>query len=257
MLLVFLLIQIITESLPISSSGHVALARCWAQYYGYSTDFPPAALWAAHGITAFLMLLLLIPQWLPMVVHPVRLCPFIMRLFWYGLGAETITVILYGLCTYLGAEMLPLWLGYSLLACVFASLFWCNPHTELKLSPLWSWFLLGCVQGIAVIPGLSRLGITYSMARWLGYSARHAWIMSCTLALPLFIGMSFVGIILLDAQSWLVLTSPTSLFAVCIATCCAAVALWSTRWLMLHKSVQYIMVYALFLAYVAARNSCR
>ena len=45
--------------------------------------------------------------------------------------------------------------------------------------------ILGVVQGIALLPGISRMAITYATARWLRFSPRLAFELSCAIQWPL------------------------------------------------------------------------
>jgi undecaprenyl pyrophosphate phosphatase UppP len=55
-------------------------------------------------------------------------------------------------------------------------------------------FILGLVQGIALLPGISRLATTYAAARWLGMQPRKAFEVSWLIAVPLFFAASMQGI---------------------------------------------------------------
>ena len=57
-----------------------------------------------------------------------------------------------------------------------------------KAYSFFSSFLIGCAQAIAIIPGISRSGITISMALFLGLSSKDAARFSFLIAIPIIIG---------------------------------------------------------------------
>lgn len=191
MLIFLLIIQIITESLPISSSGHVALAQGFLQQHGYDVLVPSALLWLVHGITLLLMLFIMRRSWWPLLCHPWRMRAMIVRMALYGLCAEVITVVVYGALYARVHSCDGLALGFLITTLVLWSLKFCKNVPQ--YSSLFVWIMVGVAQGVAVIPGCSRLALTYAMARWLGYSGRHALALSFTMALPLFAAASVYG----------------------------------------------------------------
>ncbi len=54
--------------------------------------------------------------------------------------------------------------------------------------------ILGCVQGCALLPGISRLASTYVVARLKGISHQAAFFFVCAMQLPLFTGAAVVGV---------------------------------------------------------------
>jgi len=45
--------------------------------------------------------------------------------------------------------------------------------------------IIGIAQGIALLPGISRLGITYVTGRWLGLTSKMSFLFSLTIAWPI------------------------------------------------------------------------
>lgn len=174
------LLQIITESLPISSSTHV---------YFFATDtISRTTLWVAHLPTA------LIALW------DVR--THLKHHSWYSLvrftgitTAITVTAagVLASLASYI--HLFKPWQGLSITACLLLyqstqkegtkSL----PHTIPLRTALW----IGCAQGLAQLPGISRLAFVYTIATQLGYRHEDAWFLTWLSAIPLFSAASFVG----------------------------------------------------------------
>lgn len=169
-------IQVILESLPISSSGHLKLL---------GAELSRGCEYLMHGPTIIVLSAYLAPRGLCIIRHLTRTLPLIYHMFWWGFIAECITVVCYVLAQ-LVSPIFPLWLGFLLTG---AALF------STKYAPsggaCLSWrhaACIGAVQGFAGIPGISRLASTYSAGVWLGIPARVSFLFSCMIQLPLMIG---------------------------------------------------------------------
>jgi len=83
----------------------------------------------------------------------------------------------------------PLGVGFAVTALSLASLTWCTKDRgSLTMAKM---IVLGVVQGCALLPGVSRFASTYTAARWLSLSPRHALETAWIIQMPL-MGVSFV-----------------------------------------------------------------
>lgn len=57
---------------------------------------------------------------------------------------------------------------------------------------LWEYLLIGAVQGLAVLPGISRLGLTLCMGLWLGLNWYEALRLTFILAIPVILGANIL-----------------------------------------------------------------
>lgn len=73
--------------------------------------------------------------------------------------------------------------GFIVTACLLTSTLWLEPGTLLSPS-LPGALLLGVAQGLAVVPGISRSGFTIVVALWLGLRAERAFELSMLMSLP-------------------------------------------------------------------------
>lgn len=73
--------------------------------------------------------------------------------------------------------------GFVVTACVLTSSLWTKPGT-LTSPSLSGALLLGMAQGLAVVPGVSRSGITIVLGLWLGLRAERAFELSVLMSLP-------------------------------------------------------------------------
>lgn len=186
------IVQGITEFLPVSSSGHLMLMQ------------------ALLGIDDLHKLV-----FFDLVCHAGTLLAIVIVFFQrltalLGKDRETLFRIAIGTLPLFGvAAVLPhveklfgtpawLWMGFFITAALLLI-----PGKEMPAAVLhqYRWrnaFLVGCVQGIAVIPGISRSGSTISGARFLGFPKLEAAEFSFFLVIPAILG----GIILKLTQGY-------------------------------------------------------
>lgn len=195
-----IIIQIITESLPISSSGHLAL---FGIITGFSAhDIVPRlganVSWLMrqltmrsvdhflHGPTCIIVALFFRNRWIALLKYWRKTMPMIFKLILYVGIADLIT----GLC-FIGLRCapiasFPLGLGFAITALLLGSLLICpdNKSESLTASKM---ILLGAAQSFALLPGVSRFACTYTAARWLSLSPRHALETSWMIQMPLMV----------------------------------------------------------------------
>ena len=184
-------VQIIVESLPVSSSGHLLLLQ---QLYG----LPPLTAtveYLLHGPTVVMLAFYFRQQWIPIVMHMRRYQNVIKHLFMFGFCAELTTVVLYFFMKQYVQSYVPLWFGFL----ITASALFLTRHKSLSVQvyePLtfYKMIVIAAVQGIAALPGLSRLGLTYSVGLWLGLTPRKSFLTSCMLQWPLILAGFLYGL---------------------------------------------------------------
>ena len=177
-LLFLALIQSLTEFLPISSSGHLVLAKLW----GFSEQelFTDVAL---HVGTLVAVVLYFRRDILEMLsLKNLRLG---LQLF-----VATLPVMLLGLLIHFGHINLPRGgIVIGICSIVFGWLLWkvdekypCHrkiDQMEYK-DALW----IGLAQMLALLPGTSRSGITMTCARWRGFKREESARFSMLLSIP-------------------------------------------------------------------------
>lgn len=175
------LIQLITESFPVSSSGHVKL-------FGSLLHSPisDAELYFLHAPTIIILALFLRKRWWLLLRHPWR-CRFVIgRLMLLGLCAEIPTALIYLFFQKFSCEWFPLWLGFALTSVLLLTLLIVQKKKRFSSRiALLQATILGIAQGVALLPGISRLGSTYVIGRWLGLSSKISFLFSLTIAWPL------------------------------------------------------------------------
>ena len=252
--------QIIVESLPISSSTHVELIQ---QFLGIR--LPAFFDHFAHGPTMIIILLMFWDAWLvPMrmlwrvVLRWLRCrCAFaalpyshrrLLLLFGTIAGfvflADGVTAAFYvALGRWLKQpQQVPsdvmMICGLMVTAGLLFSLRWCkststNVHNGSVSLTNTKALVLGLVQGLAQMPGISRFASTFVMARWLGISPRRSLQFSFLMFFPLIVAAFFINglpAVLLHAEGRALFTLPFGL-ALTIASIVAYVVFkFACRW---------------------------
>ncbi len=173
------IVQGASEFLPISSSGHLLLLEKLG--IGHESLFFNIMV---HVGTLVAVLIALRKTWLPILKHPVQ------KTTGYILLACAPTVALALIFKYLAPSLISgrlLGFGFVLTACLLtATEMFKKPQTMLlngKKS-----ILTGVLQGIAVLPGVSRSGATISALRLQGIDKTEAANFSFLLSIPIIIG---------------------------------------------------------------------
>jgi len=178
---VYITVALIAESFPISSSGHLVLL---SRFMGNASgSFISAYDHLLHGPIALGVAFFFYPRW-RFLLHPWRARHIIVKLIVLGCITESITTLFYLIFSQFSISRFPLSLGFCITAALLYSLRWCPKKTTRSFD--WrSALMLGCVQSLALLPGISRFGATFVTARWLSFSAQKAFDLSFLLLVPL------------------------------------------------------------------------
>ena len=178
-LFLWILIQIIGESLPISSSGHVQLMQKIGNISlqdAWIVDF------LLHGPTIIILLLYFFSSWWNMIFPAQKFKEAVFFLF----IADSITTIFWALkiSSYSLVQSYFLPIGFFITAlCLYFSYY-------IKGDKTFAWskkdaVILGLVQSVSLLPGISRFAATYWAGIWLGYEKRIAVVISFFIQMPL------------------------------------------------------------------------
>lgn len=187
------LLQALGEFLPISSSAHLALLPYFRgmEYQGLAFDV------MLHAATLLAVLLYFAKDWFVLIKDGLtRPTTQEGRKLWY-LAAATVPAAIAGLLLNDLAENTfrnPLMIAVCLM--VFACLLgWAdkkgrkNPDTPILFSTL---MIIGCAQALALMPGVSRSGITITAALVLGLSRSTSARISFLLSTPIIGGATLL-----------------------------------------------------------------
>jgi undecaprenyl-diphosphatase len=206
LLYVWILMQIMIESLPVSSSSHVTLVQKIFEKYGYSPDTFTQS-WVIdfilHGPTMVILLVYFFKPWWKMVFgqRSIDFKIFLQKSTWQSLAAplifigiaDFITVIFWwsGIAQsfFITHYFLPV--GFMFTAIILYS----SSRASVTRSVNWSFkdaVIIGCAQAISLLPGISRFASTYGAGRLLcRYDASTSFALSFLIQLPL-IGAGFI-----------------------------------------------------------------
>lgn len=189
------LLQALGEFLPISSSAHLVLLPYFRgmEYQGLAFDV------ILHAATLLAVLLYFAKDWFVLVkeglTNPSSKDG---RMLWY-LAAATVPAGLAGLLFKDWAEHAfrnPLMMAACLM--VFACVLWWadrkGGHNDGRQITFKTLMLIGCAQALAIMPGVSRSGITITAALLLGLSRSASARISFLLSAPIIAGAAAVEI---------------------------------------------------------------
>lgn len=192
-------IQGLTEFLPVSSSGHLALAELL-----FGLDEGGLTLNVMlHAGTLLATLIVLRRRLSPAVVDGVRSLVRPSRFSETQGGRDALVVILASLPTaiigLLLRDAVERWtrsplvvgLGFVLTTALLLSTRWVRPG-ERDVPTVIGALAIGLSQGLAVLPGVSRSGSTIALALWLGVRPDRAFELSMLISLPAVFGAVLV-----------------------------------------------------------------
>lgn len=186
MLFLYLLsiIQIVLESVPVSSSGHCMLLGVF-----YNQIIVKELIYLLHIPTIMVLVLFYREIICDIWCYKKYYFPYvIVTLFLVGLS-DMITIAWFVIFGQLVPPMITqsfysLVVGFCITTLLLFSLIWCvgNKRSFLTFRDA---LILGCVQGLALLPGISRFGAVYTSACWLGLDPVYAFHMTWLLQVPL------------------------------------------------------------------------
>ncbi len=221
--------SIVLESFPISSSGHCLLLKTMVQRYGF---FLPSDMilhnldYALHLPIVAVITIFFYRRWRLLLSFLIRYPKTIIKLAMLGFITESITVLFYLLFMHGGTAWFPLSLGFLITTVVLYSLRYCPEH---QLPTTWNMknsLLLGIAQGSALLPGISRFGLTFVVARYCGFSGRKAFELSFLIEIPISIAAGLQGLWgLYRHAGWYVLN-----LKICLIMLMACFGAWLGLW---------------------------
>lgn len=211
---VWIFVQIVVESLPISSSGHVILVSKILASIGYDPlrgDYLKDVDFLLHGPTIIILLFYFFKSWWRMIFNEASIVftnpssYFFKKSAWFSLISPILFVGVVDLITvgfwWLDIANYPLVqqcflpIGFSITAFVLYA------TTYAKGTKNSDWYfsdavILGFVQGLSLLPGISRFASTYGACRLLcGYNASIAFSISFLIQFPLICAGFFKGLL--------------------------------------------------------------
>jgi len=235
MYILTLMLHICLEMLPISSSTHVALLT------GYDGTSWQAL--AAHGPAALVLAVYALPHGIEMLRD--RAWGKIVEWCIAAGAADVVTTIGYLVLTMFDIHVFDAWVGMLVTALVLMYITLVHsrngathPHYA---GALW----VGAAQVVALLPGVSRLALTYAVGRMVGWRHRCAFIFTCAIAVPLYAG--YWGYASLR-YGVLMPLSGVSIALVSLSLIVAYGALYTTDYIFARGRAWYFSVYMAIMA---------
>lgn len=128
----------------------------------------------------------------------------------------------------------PMICGMSVTACALLATYGCDPITNRSEFSVITFAIIGFAQGIALLPGISRLALTTVVGCYMGFSLFNAFIFSWLVMIPLMLAVVSKTLITLYQQGTL-----TQLlnWQICLAMLVSGVISW------------YVLLYMLILIF--------
>lgn len=191
--LIYGVIQGVTEFLPVSSSGHLVLLPWFLGWEDPGLAFDVALHWGTlFGVVVYFRkdLLEIIRGWFGSFTgkrDPINILP-------WQIGVATVPAAMAGFFLEKQAESIfrSPWVIAGTLAGVAILLFLSDrlkkDRTELSALTWTQALLIGCAQAFAIVPGVSRSGITMTAALFLSLNRSGAVRFSFLLSIPIILG---------------------------------------------------------------------
>lgn len=242
-------LQIVLESFPVSSSGHTLLVQrifSGSHVSSLSTVFDTSSyeimLWE-HAPTVLVVALFFVREWFFLIRNIRRTWRIVAKLIFFMVCSNTITTLIFIIVRAYKIEI-PLWIGFGITTVMLLSLAWCRrPLHVLTYSRA---LILGLVQGMAWLPGVSRFASVFVASRWMGISNRRAWRITWMLEWPMAFGVFMLSLIhnfinpmqgVIDGEGFVCITS-ASIFAL--------LGMRAMSFLMYRNSLWVMGLYTLF-----------
>ena len=205
--IVILIAQVILESFPISSSGHVKLLYFFLLPHFFELKTIATSIEFEFFMqlpTVIVVVLFFYPKWYSFLQYPWRYRSVFFSCFVIAMISDIIAALFFILFYYTGIKQ-HISLGFGF--CITAIVLWCdyfinqndkiNDQKEVssivKKNKILYGVFLGLAQGIALLPGVSRFAMTYVCAHYFLQNRRKAWITSWMILMPMSIVAGLLG----------------------------------------------------------------
>lgn len=184
------------ESFPISSSGHMLLFERVVEKMGYAFDYAHASLAACdvvmgdllehfvHGATVVVLAVFFFPRWFFLLKNFRRCYKIIFKIIGLAFVADCVTAFFYLFFHVYGKPAWPLGVGFAITAALLLTLRFIKSASNQRFG-MGKALILGFVQGLALLPGISRFASTFVCARLLALPTHKAFEVSFLIQWPL------------------------------------------------------------------------
>lgn len=255
MLYLFLIIflSIVLESLPISSSGNIHLLLFYLEKYQhiiFNDQLITDVDYFINVPIALTLSLFFFKRWWLLLKTLPRSLPIILKIIGLGFTTELITVLFFILFSFFTIPMSVLTIGFIITSGALYSLRFISTGKQTTFN--WqSALVLGTVQGLALLPGISRFGSTFCAARWLGIRSQKAFELSFLISFPINCAAGLLGLFKLYWHDALHILSFPLLLIMLIGVVGAYCGLWWVSHLIKTNKLWVFSGYTLLLAVIS------
>lgn len=245
--ILFGIVQGLTEFLPISSSGHLVLLQ---QIFGLAEPLLLFDIILHLGTLLAVCIVFKNTLW-EVIKHPFSKKGKLLML------ATTITLIL----AFIGKDFFEdafagsfLWISFFITGVILLFAQWTSTHTKESHSITYTnGTVMGLFQGLAILPGLSRSGLTISSAIVQGVNRKEAAEFSFLMSIPIILASFFWELLKLDTQTGSVSILPM-LIGFLFATVFGFLAIKIMLKVIEQAKYYYFSIYLLFLSIFLVLN---
>lgn len=243
-------VQVVLESLPVSSSGHIRLLELFL-HKSYSKEL----MYVLHIPTLIILIIFFYTLLLSAVRQYKNNLGAVVKLLFFIVIIDGLTALFYiffehyASYYFLSAEWM-LVIGLTITMLLLYTLKFVSHTTHKHLTCARS-CIIGIAQGCALLPGVSRFATVYTVCNWLGMQPSYAFYMTWLIQAPLIITAVAKTVLFKNiSQELSLLLQPQSFFICLLATIVAYYALAkSYEWAIQKKlwRCAYYMIFPLFL----------
>lgn len=180
--------QIILESFPVSSSGHVTLLENLIDFFnlGLPIELSRSETLShfLHGPTAVVLAMFFWDKWTFLLRNIKKCWLYVLKIIGFAFIADFVTFLWYLFFGYINVLSFPVGVGFLISIFCLLSLRFCKKEKYCGLTWKKSLFI-GICQGFALLPGVSRFVLTFVAGCWSGLSPRRSFEFSFAIQWPL------------------------------------------------------------------------
>ncbi len=245
-------VQVVLESLPVSSSGHIHLLEQLLDQK-YSKEL----MYLLHIPTLCILAIFFGKPLIGYIREYAQNKAAIVKLVFFTVLIDSITALFfiffarYNPTNYCFLDRL-LVIGFIITALLLYSLRWCTKNSDTSLT-IHKAIMLGIAQGCALLPGISRFATVYTTSCWLGLSPLYAFSITWLVQAPL-IGAAVAKTVCFSSLSaeWALLCTVPAGIMLCLATVAGYYALVASYVLVSRNRLwlcAYYMIIPILLAF--------
>lgn len=252
----FFAICVFLESFPISSSGHSFLLLHLLRSIGH--NLPVSSLittfdYLAHGMTLCILAFFFSARIRIVFRALIRKPILILRMLKLGIITESMTVLCYPLFmlsrNFYASFFLSLGFFVTTLS-LYSLRFYRSPFKRVSWNAK-NAVVLGLLQGMALLPGISRFALTFIGGKWLGFTTQKAFEISFLIEAPISLAAFFKALCDICFYNYAYLLNLQFVLIMIMSGCSAYYALVAVWFLIKQQKLWVISYYTALIMIVS------